>query len=35
LLAAVAFADDYLKPPTEPAFLANGMKVAENWSSLI
>jgi len=31
LLAAAAFADDSLKPPAEGAFLANVMKVADNW----
>lgn len=31
LLAAAAFADDAPKPPAEGAFLANIMKVADNW----
>ena len=31
LLAGIAFADDYLKPPPEGAFLASMMKVADNW----
>lgn len=31
MLAVAAFADDSLKPPAEAAFLANVMKVADNW----
>lgn len=31
LIAVGAFADDYLKPPPEAAFLATMMKVTDNW----